>query len=156
MSTQPHHSFFDRLITEGDKVLRTLATGNKASGLPSPALQTPEGELSEAERQHAAGLMRVNQKQPFNSPYLPTTPEITNKNKNKKSFDAVTHIARKARPPHKRWFLTGYSSPFIRTRPKASRRLLRVSVQAMPSWRMKTRNLFRPHRFRRVRVYIWS
>lgn len=60
MSTQPHHSFFDRLITEGDKVLRTLATGNKASGLPSPALQTPEGELSEAERQHAAGLMRVN------------------------------------------------------------------------------------------------
>lgn len=54
------HSFFDKLITESDKVLRTLATGNKASGMPSPAQHTTDGALNHEERRHAAGLMRVN------------------------------------------------------------------------------------------------
>lgn len=60
MNSQRHFSLFDRLITEGDKVLRTLASGNKASGSPSPANHMNDGELSDSERQHAAGLMRVN------------------------------------------------------------------------------------------------
>jgi ubiquinone biosynthesis monooxygenase Coq7 len=57
---QRRYSFFDKLITESDKVLRTLATGNKASGTPSPAHTTSDGELSPEEQRHAAGLMRVN------------------------------------------------------------------------------------------------
>ncbi|ODS24805.1 2-octaprenyl-3-methyl-6-methoxy-1,4-benzoquinol hydroxylase [Candidatus Endobugula sertula] len=55
-----HYSFFDRLITQGDNALRTLSTGNKAYGVPSPASTVSEGELSAKERRHAASLMRVN------------------------------------------------------------------------------------------------
>ncbi|MFT5118018.1 MAG: ubiquinone biosynthesis monooxygenase Coq7 [Kiritimatiellia bacterium] len=60
MNTLRHLSLFDRIITEGDKVLRTLATGNKASGNPSPAKNNSESSLNDSERQHAAGLMRIN------------------------------------------------------------------------------------------------
>jgi ubiquinone biosynthesis monooxygenase Coq7 len=60
MSNKRHLSLIDRFITESDKALRTLATGNKASGLASPARTVMEGELSESERQHAASLMRIN------------------------------------------------------------------------------------------------
>lgn len=60
MNHERRHSFFDKLITESDKVLRTLATGNKASGMPSPAQHTADGALNHEERRHAAGLMRVN------------------------------------------------------------------------------------------------
>lgn len=60
MNHERRHSFFDKLITESDKVLRTLATGNKASGMPSPAQHTTDGALNHEERRHAAGLMRVN------------------------------------------------------------------------------------------------
>jgi len=60
MPSSPHLSFIDRFITESDKALRTLATGDKASGKASPARTITEGELSDSERQHAANLMRVN------------------------------------------------------------------------------------------------
>ncbi len=60
MAEQRQFSVIDRLITESDKVLRTLATGNKAASNPSPANHAPEGDLDAAERQHAAGLMRIN------------------------------------------------------------------------------------------------
>jgi ubiquinone biosynthesis monooxygenase Coq7 len=60
VNTLRHLSLFDRIITEGDKVLRTLATGNKASGNPSPAKNNSESSLNDSERQHAAGLMRIN------------------------------------------------------------------------------------------------
>jgi ubiquinone biosynthesis monooxygenase Coq7 len=60
VTTQRRYSLFDHVLTEADKVLRTLATGNKASSAPSPAQHTQENTLSTEERQHAAGLMRVN------------------------------------------------------------------------------------------------
>jgi ubiquinone biosynthesis monooxygenase Coq7 len=60
MSSKRHLSLIDRFINESDKVLRTLATGNKASGLESPARTVAEGDLSESERRHAASLMRIN------------------------------------------------------------------------------------------------
>jgi ubiquinone biosynthesis monooxygenase Coq7 len=60
MPNRPQLSFIDRLITESDKALRTLATGNKASGQASPARAVSDGELSDDERRHAASLMRVN------------------------------------------------------------------------------------------------
>ena len=49
----------DRLILEFDRALRTVFTGAR-SQRPIPGGQLPETELSEQERTHAAGLMRVN------------------------------------------------------------------------------------------------
>ncbi|HYL89190.1 MAG TPA: 2-polyprenyl-3-methyl-6-methoxy-1,4-benzoquinone monooxygenase [Burkholderiales bacterium] len=49
----------DRLITEFDRALRAIA-GVANPARPSPAEQRPHAELSDAERAHAAALMRVN------------------------------------------------------------------------------------------------
>ena len=49
----------DRLITEFDRALRAIA-GVASAARPSPAQGKPEARLDEAERSHAAALMRVN------------------------------------------------------------------------------------------------
>jgi len=49
----------DALVVGVDRALRTLA-GRGASNRASPGEQVPEARLGEAERAHAAGLMRVN------------------------------------------------------------------------------------------------
>lgn len=49
----------DRLVIGIDQALRTL-TGQYQSKRPNPAAETTDAVLSEAERTHAAGLMRVN------------------------------------------------------------------------------------------------
>lgn len=49
----------DRFIIEFDKALRTLAV-TPVSSRPLPGDTLPEAELSQSERRHAAGLMRVN------------------------------------------------------------------------------------------------
>jgi ubiquinone biosynthesis monooxygenase Coq7 len=49
----------DALVAQVDKALRTL-TGAAASVRENPAADVPEGEMSPGEREHAAGLMRVN------------------------------------------------------------------------------------------------
>ncbi len=49
----------DKLIIQFDKGLRTLF-GDPASIRPVPGAELPEAELSDQERRHAAGLMRVN------------------------------------------------------------------------------------------------
>ena len=55
--------FLDHLIIETDRVLRTLS-GTSAQRRPTPkstiSAQSAEIVLSEAEKKHAAGLMRVN------------------------------------------------------------------------------------------------
>lgn len=51
---------FDRLLIEADGMLRTLSRGGASASRPSPATGHSEPQLSERERQHAAGLMRVN------------------------------------------------------------------------------------------------
>jgi len=55
--------FLDHLIIEADRVLRTLS-GTSAQRRPTPkstiSAQSAEIMLSEAEKKHAAGLMRVN------------------------------------------------------------------------------------------------
>lgn len=53
-------SALDHLIVEADKVLRTLAPGKLSHHRPNPAAALPEADMNEAERKHAAGLMRVN------------------------------------------------------------------------------------------------
>ena len=49
----------DTLIIEADKGLRTLFASQR-SVRPHPDAGMPEADLSEAERKHVAGLMRVN------------------------------------------------------------------------------------------------
>jgi len=49
----------DKLIIQFDKGLRTIF-GDPASIRPVPGAELPEAELSDQERRHAAGLMRVN------------------------------------------------------------------------------------------------
>jgi len=53
------HEVSDRLITEFDRALRAIA-GVANAARPSPANEKPNAELKDAERAHAAALMRVN------------------------------------------------------------------------------------------------
>jgi ubiquinone biosynthesis monooxygenase Coq7 len=49
----------DHLITGMDKALRVIA-GVASSSRPNPAAHAADADMSEQERRHAAGLMRVN------------------------------------------------------------------------------------------------
>ncbi|WP_050479553.1 2-polyprenyl-3-methyl-6-methoxy-1,4-benzoquinone monooxygenase [Herbaspirillum rhizosphaerae] len=51
--------FVDRLITDLDKALRVVS-GVVASSRPNPASQIGEAAMSDVEKLHSAGLMRVN------------------------------------------------------------------------------------------------
>ena len=51
--------FVDRLITDLDKALRVVS-GVVASSRPNPASQIGDAAMSDAEKLHSAGLMRVN------------------------------------------------------------------------------------------------
>ncbi|WP_444923549.1 2-polyprenyl-3-methyl-6-methoxy-1,4-benzoquinone monooxygenase [Microbulbifer sp. DLAB2-AF] len=53
-------SGLDHLLIQADRALRTLSPGEPCHGRPSPAKGEAEAELSDTERKHAAGLMRVN------------------------------------------------------------------------------------------------
>jgi ubiquinone biosynthesis monooxygenase Coq7 len=53
-------SLLDRLITEADSVLRTVTSRGHSAARPSPAEGHSDTELSDSERRHVAGLMRVN------------------------------------------------------------------------------------------------
>ena len=53
-------SLVDRFISEADSVMRTITNRGHSAGRPSPAQGHSESELSERERKHVAGLMRVN------------------------------------------------------------------------------------------------
>jgi ubiquinone biosynthesis monooxygenase Coq7 len=59
MSTR-HYSLFDKLIHNADQALRTLVPGAATEERPSPAQQRDFSELNEAEKKHAAGVMRIN------------------------------------------------------------------------------------------------
>jgi ubiquinone biosynthesis monooxygenase Coq7 len=53
-------SLLDKLLSEADVVMKTIAGAGNHAGRPSPATDHSEGRLSESERKHVAGLMRVN------------------------------------------------------------------------------------------------
>lgn len=55
-----HYSLADRLILQLDQALHTLVPGSSHAQRPSPAAKSDEGDLSDAERKLAAGLMRIN------------------------------------------------------------------------------------------------
>ncbi|WP_444959254.1 2-polyprenyl-3-methyl-6-methoxy-1,4-benzoquinone monooxygenase [Microbulbifer sp. ZKSA002] len=50
----------DRLLIQADRALRTLSPGEPCHGRASPAKGEAETDLTDSERKHAAGLMRVN------------------------------------------------------------------------------------------------
>ncbi|MDT8409563.1 MAG: 2-polyprenyl-3-methyl-6-methoxy-1,4-benzoquinone monooxygenase [Wenzhouxiangellaceae bacterium] len=50
----------DRLISQLDQALRVSLAPAPAAERASPAREIDEGELSQAEQKHAAGLMRIN------------------------------------------------------------------------------------------------
>lgn len=50
----------DQLITQFDRALRSVTRGTQTASRVSPAEQHQESLLSEADKRHAAGLMRVN------------------------------------------------------------------------------------------------
>jgi len=60
MTARRQFSLFDKIITNADQALRTLVPGAATAERPSPAQSRDYSELSEQERQHAAGLMRIN------------------------------------------------------------------------------------------------
>ena len=53
-------SGLDRILTQLDQGLRTVLGNAPAPQRASPAVELTESELSDQERQHALGLMRVN------------------------------------------------------------------------------------------------
>ncbi len=55
-----HLSLLDKLITEADSVMKTITSRGNHAGRPSPSDGHSDTELSQAERKHVAGLMRVN------------------------------------------------------------------------------------------------
>ncbi len=50
----------DKLIGAADNALRTLFGGYQVTGRADPSADIAEAELTEQERKHAAGLMRIN------------------------------------------------------------------------------------------------
>jgi len=60
MTTQRHYTLLDKLCLGFDQAMRTLANQAQSSGELFPAAQVAEEPMSDAERKHAAGLMRVN------------------------------------------------------------------------------------------------
>ena len=56
-----HLTFFDRLIVQADRAVRTLAgSGDLVAERQTPAHLLDEQEMTASEKQHAAALMRVN------------------------------------------------------------------------------------------------
>lgn len=55
-----HLSLLDKVIQNADVALRTLIPGAANQQRPSPAQSSNDNELSEEERKHSAGLMRIN------------------------------------------------------------------------------------------------
>lgn len=60
MDNNRHYSFFDRVCLGLDQTVRALTNQPQTSGKPFPGAGIEEQQLSKEQRQHVAGLMRVN------------------------------------------------------------------------------------------------
>lgn len=54
------YSLFDRLLAQGEQAMRTLVPGAAQAARPSPAQQVRNDAVTDAQRRHVAGLMRIN------------------------------------------------------------------------------------------------
>ena len=59
MSTR-EYSLFDRLLSQSEQAMRTLVPGAAQAGRPSPAQHLRADAVTEEQRRHIAGLMRIN------------------------------------------------------------------------------------------------
>lgn len=53
-------SLLDKLIIEADSVMKTITSRGNQANRPSPSTDHLDSKLSESQRKHVAGLMRVN------------------------------------------------------------------------------------------------
>ncbi|GJM13804.1 MAG: 2-nonaprenyl-3-methyl-6-methoxy-1,4-benzoquinol hydroxylase [Pseudohongiella sp.] len=60
MSKSSNLDFLDRCLVQFDQALRSCVPGSSNARRVSPAAATGETEMSESEKKHAAGLMRIN------------------------------------------------------------------------------------------------
>lgn len=60
MSASRHYSLVDRLLVQADQSLRTLIPGAAQANRPSPAQHITCDQVTEKDRRHIAGLMRIN------------------------------------------------------------------------------------------------
>lgn len=60
MTNNTHLDLLDRCLVQFDQALRSCVPGSSNARRPSPAAATKESDLSETDKQHAAGLMRIN------------------------------------------------------------------------------------------------
>ncbi|MCB1791813.1 MAG: 2-polyprenyl-3-methyl-6-methoxy-1,4-benzoquinone monooxygenase [Gammaproteobacteria bacterium] len=58
--TDRHYSFADQLMLNADQALRTLFGRPQVTERPNPAVDMPDAELSDVQRDHVARLMRIN------------------------------------------------------------------------------------------------
>ena len=58
--TERDYTPFDRLMMNVDQAVRTLFGAPEVTERPNPAQSVPDTELSDAERDHVARLMRIN------------------------------------------------------------------------------------------------
>lgn len=54
------YTLLDKLCLSVDQALRAVTAATPATGRPYPAENVPESDMTDRERKHAAGLMRVN------------------------------------------------------------------------------------------------
>ena len=59
MSTR-EYSLFDRLLSQSEQAMRTLVPGAAQAGRPSPAQHLRADAVTDEQRRHVAGLMRIN------------------------------------------------------------------------------------------------
>lgn len=59
MSTR-QYNLFDRLLVQGEQAMRTLIPGAAQAARPSPAQHLRSDAVSDTQRKHIAGLMRIN------------------------------------------------------------------------------------------------
>jgi 3-demethoxyubiquinol 3-hydroxylase len=60
MANNTHLDFLDRCLVKFDQALRSCVPGSSNARRLSPAAASKESDLTETDRQHAAGLMRIN------------------------------------------------------------------------------------------------
>lgn len=60
MSSQRHYTVFDKLCLTLDNAVRALTNHPVTTGQKNPAERVEEEQLSDSQRKHSAGLMRIN------------------------------------------------------------------------------------------------
>lgn len=60
MNSKRHYTLLDKLCLGVDQAMRALTDHAKTTGQPYPANNVEEAPLSDTERKHVAGLMRIN------------------------------------------------------------------------------------------------